>query len=321
MKKKINPLFLAVGVLVVLGVAYVGVVKGKELQQKEEEENKQYLVEMEHVVSLSYEHGGNEFSFDKEGDTWTYAEDPEFPLNESKISTIESDVLALEPVRVLEGAEELSEYGLTEPTSWIQLTDDTGVSKKILIGNQTDSNYYASIEGETSVYTIASGITDDLAEDLYDLIVLESFPYLSSDDIVSVEVEKPDGTGYVLEKQEKEIPNEIVESLSSIYVSSCENYKAGEDELALYGLDKPTVVTYRYVDESSENAEDNSVQEETIQEETIQEETIQEMTFEVGSLDESGTYYFVRLSDSSAVNKIAVTALDTLVTKTMADFQ
>ena len=124
------------------------------------------------------------------------------------------------------------------------------------------------------------------------------------------------GETHVATLVSEEIPNEIVESLSSIYVSSCENYKAGEDELALYGLDKPTVVTYRYVDESSENAEDGSVQEEA-----IQEETIQEMTFEVGSLDESGTYYFVRLSDSSAVNKIAITALDTLVTKTMADFQ
>ncbi|MDO4296657.1 MAG: DUF4340 domain-containing protein [bacterium] len=408
MKKKKNPLFLALGVLVVLGVCQIGIEKGKEAQQKKEEENKEYVLTMENVTALSYQSDGTVLSFEKNGDTWSYAEDAEFPLNELKITNIETDALEIEPVRVLEDADAWSEYGLEEPEKWVQLTDANGESKKILIGNETDSNYYISIEGENTVYTTASGLADDLYGDLYDLIQLEDFPYVSSADIVSVEVAKADGSGYTLDKKEKEVELEaeteeeseaeetkniesmaeailaegtaqeneesekeesgegeisegiseevseeesieetiteedivewyvtdaqsgqtyllaetdtadsIAQTLSSLYVSSCENYKVSEEELALYGLDQPTVISYVYEDEDSENTEGELTE---VENSDGSETQANKVSFEVGNLDDSQTYYYVRLENSKAVNKIMASSLDTLLAKTSEDF-
>lgn len=397
-KRKGNPLLIAVGVLAVLGVAYVGIVQGKAEHEKKQEAEKEYIIKMEHVAELSLKHNGETLEFVKAEDgTWSYKKDTEFPLKQTEISNLESAVSALEPVRVLDGAEEMGTYGLEEPESWVLLTDADGTVKKLLLGDVTDNNYYACVEGESTVYTISSSVPEDLPDDLYDWISLESFPYVSSTSVVNVQVEKADGTGYLLEKEEKEVPiqseaesdadadaetdvsldagkkespaesseadtngtteglaesteqqsvesvqgeNEteadaametvtewyvtgadgvrrkmeasgtadtVVSGLTSLYVTSCANYKAAEEELGTYGLSNPTVIMYQYQTADADAEGDESA--------------LETVKFEVGSLDETGSCYYVRMQDSKAVNLISAEKLDTILEKTPENFE
>lgn len=370
MKKAKNPLFLAVGILIVLGGAYVGISQMKASAQKKEEEQKEYVVKMDDVSVLSFYNGKDVLEFVKEGEEWEYQTDPEFPLNQMIFSRILTGASSLEPVRILTDAETLDVYGLEEPQYWVQVTGTDGTVKKVQIGDLADTNYYACVEGEDTVYTIGSSLPSQLQSDLYDLIQLETIKSVSADQIVSVNVEKADGSGYFLKKEEKEIEKEtedakeeesfktetiesdgnkaaedessqsesseteetelvvewyiqnqngegerrkleasgtadvVIDALSSLYVSACENYKAEEEAFKEYGLEQPIQITYTY---------------ETVSEEGNTKE--ESMTLDVGNVDENGEYYFVNLPESKAINKVNAENLEKVIAKTPENFQ
>ena len=217
------------------------------------------------------------------------------------------------------------------------------------------------MEGEETVYTISSSLPSELQYDLYDLIQLESIQSVSADQILSVTVEKADGNGYFLQKEEKEIAKEaessggtdmtessseedvtesepespedtelvvewyiqdqdrseerrkleasgtadvVTDAISSLYVSSCENYKATDEMLEEYGLGQPIQITYTYETVS----EDGSTKEES-------------MTLKVGNIDENGEYYFVNLPESMAINKVNAENLKKVIEKAPENFQ
>lgn len=378
-KRNISPLLIAVGVLAVLGAVYAGILQGKARQEKKQEEEKEYIIKVENVTGLSLQHKGETLEFVKEDGNWVYKEDAEFPLKPSGISSLESAVSALEPVRVLDGAEDMASYGLTEPQSWVALAGEDGTVKKLLLGDAADDNYYACVEGEGTVYTISSTVLNDLPDDLYDWIQLETFPNVSSTDIVSVQVEKADGTGYLLEKEEKEVlmqkedeteadadkteessgaeidadgteqssemepetelvtewyvtdnggtrrkieasgtADTVTDKLAYLYVTSCANYKASEEELGTYGLLNPTVITYQY---PAKDTESTGTKDAEVKDTEEKEEALEKMVLEVGSLDESGTYYYVRMQDSQAVNRISAENLNVILEKTAENFE
>lgn len=370
MKKMKNPLFLAAGVLVILGAAYVGISQMNASAEKKEEEQKEYVVKMDDVSELSFYNGKDVLGFVRVGEEWEYKTDPEFPLNQNIFSRIETDASDLEPVRILKDAEATDVYGLDEPQYWVQMTGTDGTVKKVQIGDQTDTNYYACVEGEETVYTISSSLPSELQYDLYDLIQLESIQSVSADQILSVTVEKTDGNGYFLQKEEKEIAKEaessggtdmtensgeadmtessseedvtesepespedtelvvewyiqdqdrseerrkleasgtgdvVTDAISSLYVSSCENYKATDEMLEEYGLGQPIQITYTYETVS----EDGSTKEES-------------MTLKVGNIDENGEYYFVNLPESMAINKVNAENLKKVIEKAPENFQ
>lgn len=361
MKKMKNPLFLAAGVLVILGAAYVGISQMNASAEKKEEEQKEYVVKMDDVSELSFYNGKDVLGFVRVGEEWEYKTDPEFPLNQNIFSRIETDASDLEPVRILKDAEATDVYGLDEPQYWVQMTGTDGTVKKVQIGDQTDTNYYACVEGEETVYTISSSLPSELQYDLYDLIQLESIQSVSADQILSVTVEKADGNGYFLQKEEKEIAKEaessggtdmtessseedvtesepespedtelvvewyiqdqdrseerrkleasgtadvVTDAISSLYVSSCENYKATDEMLEEYGLGQPIQITYTYETVS----EDGSTKEES-------------MTLKVGNIDENGEYYFVNLPESMAINKVNAENLKKVIEKAPENFQ
>ena len=153
MKKMKNPLFLAAGVLVILGAAYVGISQMNASAEKKEEEQKEYVVKMDDVSELSFYNGKDVLGFVRVGEEWEYKTDPEFPLNQNIFSRIETDASDLEPVRILKDAEATDVYGLDEPQYWVQMTGTDGTVKRYnwrpdgyqllcLCGRRRDSIYH-----------------------------------------------------------------------------------------------------------------------------------------------------------------------------------
>ena len=207
-----------VGALAVLGGAYGGIVlinqhneeKATEQSKAEKEANTFYLSQIEEPVAISYtnSYGTFAFSYDTEDETWSYDEDEHFPVTQSYLTSLSSDMKAFEATRKLEEVQDdLSVYGLDNPTLSITAkgSDDTEVT--VLIGsiNSYSSDYYAKVEGADDIYTISSDYISDISNDISTLQAKESFPTIASTSVSSVQLVK-DGVTLDMEKEVTEEP-------------------------------------------------------------------------------------------------------------------
>jgi hypothetical protein len=320
MKKK-RGLLYGTAALAALCVIYVGVGQymnhSKEQAKEKEEGEKVYLTDLSDVSNLSYDIDGQELSFMKKDGKWGYEGDDLFPVKQEEMDSLASTVSKLEALRKLEGGDSLSAYGLDKPIRKISAAAEDGTKSVILLGNATgDGDYYASVEGQDTPYLISSTLYNETSTGLNDLMALEEFPAVSGTDIKSITVTM-DGSSkhFVKKKLEDEDGNiewyrdsadspdnkisdnsglnVLADSLSSLKVKNCSNYKVQENELAGYGLDQPAaVITYTY---------DKNGSEETF-------------TLSVGALNSDSSCYYTRTEGSSNINEIEKASIDKCLT-------
>ena len=244
MTKNTKKLLGLVGALAVLGGAYGGIVwinqnneeKAAEQSKAEKEANTFYLSQMEEPVSISYtnSYGTFAFSYDTENETWSYDSDEHFPVTQSYLTSISSDLKSFTAERKLEEVQDdLSVYGLDNPSCTITAkgSDDTEVTIQIGSLNSYNSDYYAKVEGSDDIYTIASSYVSDISNDISALQEKESFPTITSTSITNVQLLK-DGTTIDMEKevtQEPATEEETTENASKEAETGSES-KASEEE-------------------------------------------------------------------------------------------
>ena len=244
MTKNTKKLLGLVGALAVLRGAYGGIVwinqnneeKAAEQSKAEKEANTFYLSQMEEPVSISYtnSYGTFAFSYDTENETWSYDSDEHFPVTQSYLTSISSDLKSFTAERKLEEVQDdLSVYGLDNPSCTITAkgSDDTEVTIQIGSLNSYNSDYYAKVEGSDDIYTIASSYVSDISNDISALQEKESFPTITSTSITNVQLLK-DGTTIDMEKevtQEPATEEETTENASKEAETGSES-KASEEE-------------------------------------------------------------------------------------------
>ena len=235
MTKNTKKLLGLVGALAVLGGAYGGIVwinqnneeKAAEQSKAEKEANTFYLSQMEEPVSISYtnSYGTFAFSYDTENETWSYDSDEHFPVTQSYLTSISSDLKSFTAERKLEEVQDdLSVYGLDNPSCTITAkgSDDTEVTIQIGSLNSYNSDYYAKVEGSDDIYTIASSYVSDISNDISALQEKESFPTITSTSITDVQLVK-DGITLDMEKEVTQEPaTEEVEAESESSESESE---------------------------------------------------------------------------------------------------
>lgn len=218
MTKNTKKLLGLVGALAVLGGAYGGIVwinqnneeKAAEQSKAEKEANTFYLSQMEEPISISYtnSYGTFAFSYDTENETWSYDSDEHFPVTQSYLTSISSDLKSFTAERKLEEVQDdLSVYGLDNPSCTITAkgSDDTEVTIQIGSLNSYNSDYYAKVEGLDDIYTIASSYVSDISNDISTLQEKESFPTITSTSITDVQLSK-DGITLDMEKEVTQEP-------------------------------------------------------------------------------------------------------------------
>lgn len=218
MTKNTKKLLGLVGALAVLGGAYGGIVlinqhneeKEAEQSKAEKEANTFYLSQMEEPISISYtnSYGTFAFSYDTENETWSYDSDEHFPVTQSYLTSISSDLKSFTAERKLEEVQDdLSVYGLDNPSCTITAkgSDDTEVTIQIGSLNSYNSDYYAKVEGSDDIYTIASSYVSDISNDISTLQEKESFPTITSTSITDVQLVK-DGITLDMEKEVTQEP-------------------------------------------------------------------------------------------------------------------
>lgn len=263
MKKKSVNLITAVGVLVVLSGAYVGVkayVAKQEAADTEsaEEENPEIIsIASADVKSIKFVIDKKEVTFEKDGDSWVKSDETGFPVDQDKIDTLVSSLNSIKAERTLENVEDASEYELDQPDNTITVTTEDGETTVIQLGMENDSTSQEYIDlnkDSSTVYVVSNSTFSSFEGTLYDFAKSGVFPTVDSSTVSKISVDGKDSS-YVVEKDKNNFWNitgdgetekadsakatSLASTLSSVAYASYVNYNCAEDELSQYGLDKP----------------------------------------------------------------------------------
>jgi hypothetical protein len=114
----------------------------------------------------------------KSADKWQITAPQPLPADQTSVANLASSLSELNSDRLVEDkAADLARYGLTDPKLQIAVNEKDNKSQKLLIGDETPTNngYYAKLDGDPRVFTIATytrtGL-DKTANDLRDTRLL-----------------------------------------------------------------------------------------------------------------------------------------------------
>lgn len=367
MQKGMKQLLALCGAAVVLGGAYAGLTawntwsdKKKSEEEKEAEEAaKIYLSQMENVDKLSVTNptGSFSFTYNEEEETWSYDKDEHFPVKQSEVTSITSDLEDLTAVRKFDEPDELSVYGLDEPAYEITAScgDSESVTMKIGNSSTASGDYYLILDGDSSVYTVSSSFVDTLLVNETDLLNKESFPSILSNSITSIQLEKDGTTSEIYEDEREAVETEEAteeteeetgetgtdekpsgteisseaeetETESESETAAMENYWTRKTDTGSEEIDEPTDlltaaagITFDdcadYYLEDSEAASYGLAEEDnpavlTITYRSVGEETQTQLL--IGSKNEDGSEYYVKLKDSNMVNTVSTETIDSI---------
>lgn len=281
MKKKSVNLITAVGVLVVLSGAYVGVKTyvakqdAKEAETDEEESQEIISIASDDVKSVKFVIDKKEVTFEKDGDSWVKSDETAFPVDQDKMDTLISSLSSVKAERTLEDVEDASEYELDQPENTITVTMEDGSETIIRVGMENDSTSqeYIDLDKDSStVYVVSNSTFQSFEGTLYDFAESGTFPTVDSSTISKVSVDGKDSS-YSIEKDENNFWNitengdtekadsakatSLTSAVSSMAYASFVNYDCSDEELSQYGLDKPYAeITVDYQEEVEKDSTD-----------------------------------------------------------------
>lgn len=281
MKKKSVNLITAVGVLVVLSGAYVGVKTyvakqdAEEAEADEEESQEIISIASDDVKSVKFVMDKKEVTFEKDGDSWVKSDETAFPVDQDKMDTLISSLSSVKAERTLEDVEDASEYELEQPENTITVTMEDGSETVIRVGMENDSTSqeYIDLDKDSStVYVVSNSTFQSFEGTLYDFAESGTFPTVDSSTISKVSVDGKDSS-YSIEKDENNFWNitengntekadsakatSLTSAVSGMAYESFVNYDCSDEELSQYGLDKPYAeITVDYQEEVEKDSAD-----------------------------------------------------------------
>jgi len=160
MKKQKKQLLIMLIALVLLGGGYFGLRYYNEVRQEKELEalnDEIVLVDLEEedIIRLSYNYKEKDYTFEKKDDTWYYTEQPDWKMNQYRLSAIASRMADLAAISVIENVTDMSLYGLDQLERYFTFeTADESYTFYAGEYNSLTSTYYICREGENTVYVV-----------------------------------------------------------------------------------------------------------------------------------------------------------------------
>lgn len=267
----------------VLAVACVATFALSRYQAKKEQiqTNGEVVLEIpvDSVQALSWEYDGDTLSFHKD-DKWIYDEDEAFPVDGEKIEGLLNQFSAMGAAFTIENPEDLSPYGLSDPTCSITITTDEETYTILLGGYSTmDSQRYVSI-GDGNVYLVADDPLDDFDIGLRDLLDPDDIPAFDQVSEITFtgnenyqifyEAYEDDSARtycaddvYFVQQEDGTLPldtdkvTSYLQTIRYLDLSDYVTYNVTDEELAQYGLDDPQLTIQ--IDYTEENEDGDEV--------------------------------------------------------------
>ena len=180
-------LTLLAAVLIVLGIRY------RENRQEAPEEGEPLAaasMTVEGYSALVYSNGSTTLSFTvEENGAWAWENDRAFPLRQETINSILALLINWRPQQTLAAEEDLSAYGLDEPTGFLTLTGADGSVRALSFGKTTTdgaSRYVMEQSDPSKVYIIPDTLFTQMSVPIYDMCDVPLLPMLEESSIRSV---------------------------------------------------------------------------------------------------------------------------------------
>jgi preprotein translocase subunit YajC len=161
MKKRSGMILIILVVFLILLIpAYFLMVKSNEKREAEEtadDTEKVLDISTSDVTSVEFTLDEQQVLFRLEDDTWKLEGDDSFEVEATAVENVISTVAEMTSARTLEDVEDLSEYGLTNPSQTVTLTLQDGTTYNIYFGdsNESTGNDYVYVDSDkTKVYTV-----------------------------------------------------------------------------------------------------------------------------------------------------------------------
>lgn len=265
--KRSKKIGVLTGVLVAACVVTWTVMRTEEHKEKIKNSDEIILeIPEDKFTALSWSQDGKQLSFHKEegdGAVWTYDEDSEFPVSEKKMKELLSTFEEFGVSFKIEEAEDLTQYGLDQPSCTIDFTAD-GQDYEVTLGDFStmDSERYVSI-GDGNVYLVKEDPMDKFDAEISDMLARDEIPDLKQADqfvftgnaSYTVDYEKGNTADtynsqdtYFTEENGTRKPldtssvNKFLGNLANLDLTEYASAHASEEELAKYGLDDPEQV-------------------------------------------------------------------------------
>lgn len=359
MKKKNTALIAGIIILALLLVFYLVLHNSSKEDSQDTEKTSETAFEttVEDISEAVFKSGENEFKFTKSDDIWKYNGEENFPLDQSAFEEIISKFEKIAADRVLEKPDNISEYGLDDPTVTVSLKDKDGKEQTLQFGDTNSvisSSYMTLNKDNEKVYMVSSTIVTSLQFDINDLAEKETFPSIT--DITGVIMERngqtfsvfkdsSSSTGWTVtgwdgtkkdagSSQVSEFTNPITSLSWSSFISQ------NTEDLSQYGLDNPTIITINYqvtetksTDETKDdsadtangsNTTDNKSKDAKAESDTT-EDTEEKVTVDkqevllIGNKTEDNSYY-AKLQSQSGVYTLSSSTVDNLLNAEVNQF-
>lgn len=354
-KKGLNLiLLLLLMVLLIVGLIWVTNYKEKkESEGSETSDDSTVVVTMdkESISKIHFTVPENDMTLVSQDGTWLYEADKNLPVNQTRVKEMVNAFSSITANRTIsEGINDLSEFGLSEPTAIISASQTDGTTTTVKIGSEVPitGGYYATINDDGKLYILPESFYTNFEYTLVQMTEVESIPSITAGNITKLSVTNKDKESfevvyddnssadisgnckYIINKPyAKPIPADsdaittLFGNYTSMSFSSCIDYNA--TDLSKYGLDNPTseidISYYEEITNETENTDetesddkdssDNNGSDETSNDTKNVTRVYHELKLLIGGTDESGNYY-AKLSDSNAVNLITASKVSTL---------
>lgn len=285
------------------------------------------------ATALSWDYADNSFSFHKD-EQWVYDADEAFPVDQVEIGTLLGQFEQFTADFAIEDAQDLSQYGLDDPTCTIHI-ETADSSYDILLGDysQMDQQRYASI-GDGNVYLASVDPLDVYNVLLAGLIRNDETPdfdgvaairFTGADDY-TVTYEENNTSTYSAEDVyftklgsqtlalDTARVNSYLSTITYLNLTDYVTYTADGDALAIYGLDDPELtvaVDYTATDEDgTETAETFTL---ALSRDPEQRENADD--------DDQDVTAYVRIGDSAIIYQITADEYNSLMAATRSDLR
>ena len=316
-QKKTLLILLAAVVILAAALVIVRAVKARSAQQAEEEaaaeEAAGVITEEAAYSALSYDNGTTALSFalDENGQ-WTWADDPDFPLDDTTVTAMVDLLTSLKPQQTITEGDTLEAYGLDDPFATLTATTPEGETLTLDFGNTTTdgTSYYMLMNGQESpVYIVADTLYNYMCTAIYDMCALPELPLLTEERILSVTVSGAESFTLTPEEGEDEDGNatvtwnsggedvtdeaaDLIDALTALAVTKCVDYKPTDEAASICGFDEPVKLTMTYLTDTG---------------------TEQTLTLRIGTENLSGDGWYVRVDDDTTIYQMDLDSLDALV--------
>ena len=260
------------------------------------------------ITSLSWSNGDTFLSFSNgEDGVWRWDGDKDFPLDTTVLNSMLNALSPIKPVKSFSAGETLSSYGLENSALSLTMGYADGTELQLTFGTQAPDgtgHYMLRSDEATTVYVVSSTIPSAMDTAVYDMMALPELPAMGTITSISLrsgetELQAASGDGITWLCGGEDISESLtplLEALSSMTLSRCENFKPSADSLAFWGMDAPSVTVQVCYDED------------------------QLLTMQIGSQTLDGSGYYVRINDDTTIYSISAYSLEPIITAAQKGF-